>query len=135
MYKNFKPVILCGGYGTRLWPLSKESFPNQFAPLINSKSLLALTIERVKNLGSPICITNEEHRAEHWIVVKGTAKLTNSDEIFLLNENQSTYISINTKDRLENSGKMNIEIIEVQSGSYLSEDDIIRFKDSYGRVS
>ena len=133
MYKNFKPVILCGGYGTRLWPLSKESFPNQFAPLINSKSLLALTIERVKNLGSPICITNEEHRAEHWIVVKGTAKLTNSDEIFLLNENQSTYIPLGVTHRLANPGTIPLEIIEVQSGSYLGEDDIVRFEDNYGR--
>ncbi len=59
---NIKPVILCGGSGTRLWPLSRESFPKQFVPLINGQSLLGLTIHRIKSLGAPICVTNEEHR-------------------------------------------------------------------------
>ncbi len=73
------------------------------------------------------------HRAEHWIVVKGTAKVTNGDSIFLLEENQSTYIPIGAKHRLENPGETDLEMIEVQSGSYLGEDDIVRFEDSYGR--
>jgi mannose-1-phosphate guanylyltransferase/mannose-6-phosphate isomerase len=60
--KIIKPIILCGGSGTRLWPLSRESFPKQFVPLIAGKSLLALTLDRVKSLGSSICVTNEEHR-------------------------------------------------------------------------
>ncbi len=62
MLKKIKPVILCGGSGTRLWPLSRESFPKQFVPLIDGQSLLGLTINRVKSLGPSICVTNEEHR-------------------------------------------------------------------------
>ncbi len=74
------------------------------------------------------------HRAEHWIVVKGTAKVTNGDQVFLLEENQSTHIPIGVKHRLENPGKTDLEMIEVQSGSYLGEDDIVRFEDTYGRA-
>jgi mannose-6-phosphate isomerase-like protein (cupin superfamily) len=73
------------------------------------------------------------HRAEHWIVVKGTAKVTNGENVFLLEENQSTYIPIGVKHRLENLGKVDLEMIEVQSGGYLGEDDIVRFEDTYGR--
>ncbi len=74
------------------------------------------------------------HRAEHWIVVKGTARITNGKEIIVLSENQSTYIPVGTKHRLENPGAIPLEIIEVQSGSYLGEDDIVRFEDNYGRI-
>ncbi len=73
------------------------------------------------------------HRAEHWIVVKGIAKVTNGENVFLLEENQSTYIPIGVKHRLENPGKTDLELIEVQSGGYLGEDDIVRFEDTYGR--
>ena len=73
------------------------------------------------------------HRAEHWIVVSGTAKVTRGDETFLVTENQSTYIPVGTKHRLENTGAIPLEMIEVQSGSYLGEDDIVRFEDIYGR--
>ena len=73
------------------------------------------------------------HRAEHWVVVKGTAKVTRGEEIILLSENQSTYIPIGTKHRLENPGHTPLEIIEVQSGEYLGEDDIVRFDDVYNR--
>lgn len=73
------------------------------------------------------------HRAEHWIVVKGTAKITKGNEILLLCENQSTYIPLGVTHRLENPGKIDLELIEVQSGSYLGEDDIVRFDDHYGR--
>ncbi|KPK56540.1 MAG: hypothetical protein AMS22_00940 [Thiotrichales bacterium SG8_50] len=73
------------------------------------------------------------HRAEHWVVVKGTAKVTRGDEVVLLSENQSTYIPIGTRHRLENPGTTPLEIIEVQSGSYLGEDDIVRFDDHYNR--
>lgn len=73
------------------------------------------------------------HRAEHWIIVKGIAQITNGDQTELLNENQSTYIPIGTKHRLENPGKIPLEMIEVQSGNYLEEDDIERFEDYYGR--
>jgi len=73
------------------------------------------------------------HRAEHWIVVRGTAKVTRGAEVFLLHENESTYIPRKTKHRLENPGETPLEIIEIQSGSYLGEDDIIRLDDTYGR--
>jgi mannose-1-phosphate guanylyltransferase/mannose-6-phosphate isomerase len=74
------------------------------------------------------------HRAEHWIVVKGTAEITNGDQVFLLTENQSTYIPQGQTHRLVNPGKTPLEIIEVQSGGYLGEDDIVRLEDTYGRV-
>jgi mannose-1-phosphate guanylyltransferase/mannose-6-phosphate isomerase len=73
------------------------------------------------------------HRAEHWIVVKGTARITKGDEVLMLSENQSTYIPLGVTHRLENPGKIDLELIEVQSGSYLGEDDIVRFEDIYGR--
>ena len=74
------------------------------------------------------------HRAEHWIVVKGTARVARGEESYLVTENESTYIPLGTKHRLENAGKMPLEIIEVQSGGYLGEDDIERFDDHYGRL-
>ena len=73
------------------------------------------------------------HRAEHWIVVSGTAKVTKGDETFLVSENESTFIPLGTTHRLENPGRVPLEMIEVQSGSYLGEDDIVRFEDVYGR--
>ena len=73
------------------------------------------------------------HRAEHWIVVTGTARITRGEEVFLLTENQSTYIPLGVRHRLENPGSIPLELIEVQSGPYLAEDDIVRFEDSYGR--
>jgi mannose-1-phosphate guanylyltransferase/mannose-6-phosphate isomerase len=75
------------------------------------------------------------HRAEHWVVVKGTAEVTNGDKVMLIAENESTYIPLGVKHRLRNPGKTALEIIEVQSGSYLGEDDIVRFEDTYGRES
>ena len=73
------------------------------------------------------------HRAEHWIVVAGTAKVTRGDDVILVSENESTYIPIGTKHRLENPGKVPLHLIEVQSGGYLGEDDIVRFEDLYKR--
>jgi mannose-1-phosphate guanylyltransferase/mannose-6-phosphate isomerase len=73
------------------------------------------------------------HRAEHWIVVQGTAEVTCEDKVFMLGEDQSTYIPLGHKHRLANPGQIPVEIIEVQSGSYLGEDDIVRFEDVYGR--
>jgi len=75
------------------------------------------------------------HRAEHWIVVSGTARVTNGDRVFLLTENESTYIPVGTTHRLENPGTIPLEIIEVRSGSYLGEDDIVRFEDAYNRTA
>jgi mannose-1-phosphate guanylyltransferase/mannose-6-phosphate isomerase len=73
------------------------------------------------------------HRAEHWIVVKGVAEITNGKQLITLTENQSTYIPKGQIHRLANIGNIPLEIIEVQSGSYLGEDDIVRFEDAYGR--
>ena len=84
--------------------------------------------------GAKLSVQMHYHRAEHWIVVSGTAKVTNGDKAILLTENQSTYIPIGVTHALENPGKVPLELIEVQSGSYLGEDDIVRFEDKYGRV-
>jgi len=83
--------------------------------------------------GATLSLQLHHHRAEHWIVVAGTARITRGDEVFLLEENQSTYIPIGVRHRIENPGKIPLQIIEVQSGSYLGEDDIVRFEDRYGR--
>jgi mannose-1-phosphate guanylyltransferase / mannose-6-phosphate isomerase len=83
--------------------------------------------------GATLSLQMHHHRAEHWIVVSGTARITRGEEVFLLEENQSTYIPIGVKHRIENPGMIPLHIIEVQSGSYLGEDDIVRFDDRYGR--
>ena len=83
--------------------------------------------------GASLSLQMHHHRAEHWIVVSGTAEVTNGDKVILLGENQSTFIPLGEKHRLANRGKVPLEIIEVQSGSYLGEDDIVRFEDTYGR--
>jgi mannose-1-phosphate guanylyltransferase/mannose-6-phosphate isomerase len=83
--------------------------------------------------GASMSLQLHHHRAEHWIVVSGTARITRNDEVFLLEENQSTYIPLGARHRIENPGKITLHIIEVQSGSYLGEDDIVRFEDRYGR--
>lgn len=87
----------------------------------------------VVNPGGVLSLQMHHHRAEHWIVVSGTALVTKGDESFLVSENESTYIPLGTTHRLENPGKLPLEMIEVQSGSYLGEDDIVRFQDRYGR--
>ena len=84
--------------------------------------------------GAQLSLQMHHHRAEHWIVVKGTAEVTCGEKTFLLTENQSTYIPLGAVHRLKNPGKTSLELIEVQSGSYLGEDDIVRFEDVYGRV-
>jgi len=83
--------------------------------------------------GAQLSLQMHHHRAEHWIVVTGTAEVTCGDSVKLLTENQSTYIPLGQVHRLANPGKVPLEIIEVQSGSYLGEDDIVRFEDVYGR--
>jgi mannose-1-phosphate guanylyltransferase / mannose-6-phosphate isomerase len=84
--------------------------------------------------GASLSLQMHHHRAEHWIVVNGTAEVTVGDKVILLTENQSTYIPLGETHRLRNPGKVPLEIIEVQSGSYLGEDDIVRFEDTYGRA-
>lgn len=84
--------------------------------------------------GASLSLQMHYHRAEHWVVVRGTARVTCGDKSFLLTENQSTFIPLGTTHRLENPGKTPLEIIEVQSGNYLGEDDIVRFEDTFGRI-
>ncbi|MBV8260475.1 MAG: cupin domain-containing protein, partial [Paraburkholderia sp.] len=83
--------------------------------------------------GATLSLQLHYHRSEHWIVVSGTARVTRGDEVFLLGENQSTYVPVGVQHRLENVGRVPLEMIEVQCGSYLGEDDIVRFDDNYGR--
>ena len=85
--------------------------------------------------GAKLSVQKHHHRAEHWVVVSGTAKVTNGDRTFLLSENESTYIPIGVVHALENPGKVELEVVEVQTGSYFGEDDIVRLEDKYGRLS
>ena len=84
--------------------------------------------------GATLSLQKHHHRAEHWVIVSGTAEVTCDDKVFLLTENQSTYIPLGSRHRLRNPGKLPLELIEVQSGAYLGEDDIVRFDDVYGRA-
>jgi mannose-1-phosphate guanylyltransferase/mannose-6-phosphate isomerase len=83
--------------------------------------------------GAKLSLQMHHHRAEHWVVVTGTARVTNGDKEYLLSENQSTYIPIGEVHSLENPGRIPLELIEIQSGAYLGEDDIVRLQDRYGR--
>ena len=74
------------------------------------------------------------HRSEHWVVVKGTAKVEIDDKAFILSENENAYIPLGSKHRLSNPGKITLKLIEIQSGSYIGEDDILRFEDKYNRL-
>ena len=85
--------------------------------------------------GAKLSVQMHYHRAEHWVVVSGTAKVTNGEKTFILSENESTYIPVGVIHALENPGQVPLEMIEIQSGSYLGEDDIVRFEDVYGRVT
>ena len=85
--------------------------------------------------GGTLSLQSHHHRSEHWVVVTGTVEVTRGDEVTLLSENQSTYIPIGQKHRLANPGKIPAFLIEVQSGPYLDEDDIVRFEDIYARGS
>jgi mannose-1-phosphate guanylyltransferase / mannose-6-phosphate isomerase len=87
----------------------------------------------IVNPGAKLSLQMHHHRAEHWVVVSGTAKVTCDENVFLLNENESTFIPLGAKHRLENPGTVPLHLIEVQSGGYLGEDDIVRFEDTYGR--
>lgn len=88
----------------------------------------------IVNPAAQLSLQMHHHRAEHWVVVKGTAKVTCGEETMMLTEDQSNYIPLGTQHRLENPGVIPLEIIEIQTGSYLGEDDIVRFNDTYGRA-
>jgi mannose-1-phosphate guanylyltransferase/mannose-1-phosphate guanylyltransferase/mannose-6-phosphate isomerase len=87
----------------------------------------------VVKAGHRLSLQRHHHRAEHWVVVRGTARVTVGDEIKLLHENESIYIPLGASHRLENPGKIELELIEVQTGSYLGEDDIVRLEDDFSR--
>jgi mannose-1-phosphate guanylyltransferase/mannose-6-phosphate isomerase len=87
----------------------------------------------VVNPGHKLSLQMHHHRAEHWVVVQGTAKVERKGETLLLGENESTYIPVGTSHRLENPGRIPLHLVEVQTGTYLGEDDIVRFEDAYGR--
>jgi mannose-1-phosphate guanylyltransferase/mannose-6-phosphate isomerase len=114
-----------------------DSHHRVFRPWGSYESLIAgegFQVKRiVVNPGQQLSLQMHHHRAEHWVVVRGTAEVFNGDETLLLKEDQSTYIPIGAKHRLTNPGKFPLELIEVQSGSYLGEDDIVRFEDVYCR--
>jgi len=86
------------------------------------------------NPGAKLSVQMHHHRAEHWVVVAGTAHVGRDDEELVLTENESVYLPVGCVHWLENRGKIALELIEVQTGSYLGEDDIVRFEDKYGRV-
>ena len=86
------------------------------------------------NPGASLSLQMHHHRAEHWVVVSGIAEVTCGEETYLVEKNQSTYIPLGEKHRLRNPGKLPLELIEVQSGDYLEEDDIVRFQDAWGRT-
>lgn len=88
----------------------------------------------IVNPGAALSLQKHHHRAEHWVIVSGTAEVTRNDEVFLLAENESTFLPLGAVHRLRNPGKVPLELIEVQSGSYLGEDDIVRLEDVYGRA-
>ncbi len=85
--------------------------------------------------GASISLQLHRHRSEHWVVVSGTATVTRGDDVFDMTTNESTYIPVGVKHKLENHGEADLEIVEVQTGDYLGEDDIVRFEDQYGRIS
>ncbi len=114
-----------------------ETFPRDFRPWGWYESLVVGDRFQVKRIvvhpGAALSLQSHHHRSEHWIVVEGTAKVTVNDEVKLVTENQSVYIPLGAVHRMENPGKVNMVLIEVQTGSYLGEDDIIRYEDVYAR--
>jgi mannose-1-phosphate guanylyltransferase/mannose-6-phosphate isomerase len=114
-----------------------ETLPIVYRPWGSYQTLHAGHRVQVKHIvvkpGGKLSLQMHHHRAEHWVVVQGTAKIVRGDEDMVLTEDQSTYIPLGTKHRLENPGKIPLHVIEVQSGAYLDEDDIVRFEDTYGR--
>lgn len=114
-----------------------ESHPKVFRPWGSYEGLRNGDRFQVKHIvvkpGGKLSLQMHHHRAEHWVVVSGTAKVTRGADSMLLHENQSTYIPLGVRHRLENPGKIPLHLIEVQSGGYLGEDDIVRFEDTYGR--
>ncbi len=124
---NIIPVILSGGSGTRLWPLSRKQYPKQYLPLVGDNTMLQETILRLNgldNLADPIIICNADHR---FLVAEQCQQINITNPTILLEP-------IGTTHGLESKTSEPLEIIEVQSGTYLGEDDITRFEGIYGRA-
>ncbi len=113
------------------------TFPKDHRPWGWFESLVVGPRFQVKRIvvhpGAALSLQSHFHRAEHWIVVEGTARVTIDDEVKLLTENQSVYIPLGSRHRLENPGKVPMALIEVQTGAYVGEDDIVRYEDVYAR--
>ena len=130
--------------GNIIKSLSSDAFPEgkmhkkiyrpwgNYTTIVEGNRWLVKLIEVKPN--ASLSLQMHHHRAEHWVVVNGTALIEKNGEKQLLSENESTYIPLGCKHRLSNPGRMKLELIEVQSGTYLDEEDIIRFEDSYGRI-
>jgi len=114
-----------------------DAFPADHRPWGRFESLARGDRFQVKRIvvkpGGVLSLQSHHHRAEHWIVVQGTAKVTIGDEVRLISENESVYVPLGARHRLENPGKLEMVLIEVQTGSYLGEDDIVRHEDAYAR--
>ena len=121
-----------------MWRSEALNHKRVYRPWGSYESLVESGRFQVKRIivepGQQLSLQMHHHRAEHWIVVKGTAHVTCGEQEIMLREDQSTYIPLGTKHRLANPGKIPLELIEVQTGSYLGEDDIVRFTDVYGRA-
>jgi mannose-1-phosphate guanylyltransferase/mannose-1-phosphate guanylyltransferase/mannose-6-phosphate isomerase len=118
--------------------LQAEVFPKDHRPWGWFESLIVGNRFQVKRIfvkpGAALSLQSHHHRSEHWIVVEGTAKVTIDDKVQLVSEGQSIYVPLGARHRMENPGKVGMELIEVQIGSYLCEDDIVRYEDIYSRT-
>ena len=135
MFKKNEPVIAqkLKADGRREWELHREVY-RPWGKYDSIDHGDRYQVKRITvNPGAKLSVQMHNYRAEHWVVVSGTAKVTNGEKTFLLSENESTYIPVGVVHALENPGKVVLELIEVQSGSYLGEDDIVRFEDMYNR--
>jgi mannose-1-phosphate guanylyltransferase/mannose-6-phosphate isomerase len=115
-----------------------DHFPHEHRPWGQFERLATGERFQVKRIvvhpGAALSLQSHHHRAEHWIVVRGTARVTIGDKVRLVTENQSVYVPLGARHRLENPGKLDVVLIEVQTGSYLAEDDILRHEDRYARA-
>ena len=137
MVMKIRPEILCGGQGTRLWPISRTNYPKQFIPVINGKSLFDLTINRIKkitlNPKSKISKQFHNFRSEHWFITKGRGEVFKNDKIIKIKKGESIDIPKKCIHYIENKTIHSLSFVEIQMGSYFGEDDIFRIDDIYGR--
>ena len=141
MDMKISPVVMAGGVGSRLWPLSRAAFPKQYQVLVENEGSLTMLQQTFARLGglslgtSQLICNQEQHflAAEHWVVGEGVAKVHVDGVDRMLQANDSVYIPKGAVHCLANETKLPLHLVEVQSGSYLGEDDIERLDDIYGR--